>query len=113
MIAINLHNKKFKALENSNNGEVSSSTIFHYRQNGKVISATYTGGDIIQGFLVGKVVENHLEFTYQHINLKMELMTGKCISIPLTLPDGKIQLEEKWEWTCRDYSKGTSLLIEI
>lgn len=113
MNPINLNNKKFKALENSDNGEVSSLTIFHYKQEGDVISASYQGGDILRGFLVGKIVEEHLKFTYQHVNKDMEILTGKCISYPKIQEDGKLLLNEKWEWTCKDFSKGTSLLIEI
>lgn len=44
---LNLDNKKFKSLSNSENGEVSDSTIFHYHQTDNMIWAEYSGGDII------------------------------------------------------------------
>jgi len=40
-------------------------------------------------------------------------MTGKCKSRPEILENGKIRLHERWQWTCGDMSKGTSVLEEI
>jgi len=111
---INLNNRKFTSKSNSSNGEVSAETIFHYEQNDAIIFAHYEGGDIIKGHLVGKWIENeYLDLVYHHINLKGELMTGKCKSYPSFNEDGKIILTEYWQWTCKDNSKGESQLIEI
>lgn len=110
---VKLHNKKFKALSNSSNGEVSDDTVFHYYQENEVLWAEYSGGGILKGFLIGKVAGNSLEFSYQHLNERLEIMTGKCKSQAGTGADGKIKLIEKWEWTCKDFSKGESVLIEI
>jgi hypothetical protein len=110
---INLNNKKFQSLSNSDTGEVSGETIFYYAQNGEIISANYAGGDIVQGQLIGKMFEDgHLEFAYQHINKNKEIMTGKCVSYPKLNEDKKIILEEFWQWTCKDNSKGQSVLME-
>ncbi len=110
---INLDNKKFKPLSNSENGEVSDSTIFHYHQKDKMIWAEYSGGDILKGFLIGKVIDQSLEFSYLHLNQNLEIMTGKCKSQPELNESGKVQLYEDWQWTCKDFSKGTSTLIEV
>ena len=111
---INLDNKRFKTLSNTDNGEVSLETIFHYRQSDEIITATYQGGSILQGQLIGKIFfDNHLEFSYQHINTNKELMTGFCKSYPTINKEGKIILEEFWQWTCKDNSKGQSTIVEI
>lgn len=110
---INLNDKKFKAVSNSSNGEVGEETYFYYHQDKDIIWAEYQGGDIIRGTLIGKLINNQLEFSYQHINQDREIMTGNCTSIPHILENGKIQLEETWQWTCRDLSSGTSTLVEI
>lgn len=47
---LNLDNKKFVAVENTANGEVSSQTEFHYHQQGNMIWAEYGGGEILKGF---------------------------------------------------------------
>jgi len=108
-----LNHRIFKSLHNSDNGEVSDNTLFHYRQVGQLIWAEYEGGQILKGFLVGQVLDHSLEFTYQHINAKFESMTGKCTSFPELTETGKIKLREHWEWTCGDFSTGESILIEV
>lgn len=109
---INLNGKYFKSIVNSDNGEVSSETIFHYRQKGDTVWATYEGGAIKFGTLSGSIKEDKLEFNYQHQNTAGDFLTGKCKSIVKKVAD-KIRLKESWQWTCGDYSSGTSLLEEI
>lgn len=109
---MNLNGKLFKAQSNSDNGEVGAGTIFHYRQKENIVWATYEGGDVLFGTLSGKREGNQLYFTYQHQNLSGEFMTGKCTS-EMRLEGNKIRLYESWEWTCRDFSKGESILIEV
>jgi len=108
---MNLHNKKFVALENSENGEVGAGTVFHYRQQKDIVWATYEGGSIKFGTLSGSIEHNQLTFYYQHQDLQGIFKTGKCQTTVAWKAD-KIQLQESWQWTCGDYSKGTSILIE-
>ncbi len=111
---ISYHNKKFRAIANSVNGETSSDTIFHYFQEGNVVTASYSGGQIISGNLIALVEEKGcLNMRYHQVNTKGELMTGICFSTPEILPNGKIRLHEEWEWTSGDRSKGESILEEI
>lgn len=100
---IDLNNRKFKSVYNSSNGEVGGETIFFYNQTDDIIYADYYGGDIIKGQLIGKVVD---------VNTKKEVMTGNCRSFPETDKDGSIILNEVWQWTCKDGSKGESTLKE-
>jgi len=111
---INYHNRIFKALDNSDNGEVGDDTRFHYRQEGDVVWATYGGGSIKFGTLTAKMLENgDLDLRYGHLNLEGEMMTGKCLSKPEILSDGRLKMHETWQWTSGDESSGTSLLIEV
>jgi len=108
----NLNAKKFSLESSSSNGDVSSETIFEYHQQGRIIWATYQGGAILFGVLSGRIEENQLYFKYQHHTLNDDFKTGKCESI-ITFDGTKLSLSEKWEWTCDDYSKGTSKLKEL
>lgn len=111
---INYDGRKFIPKMNSENGEVSEQTIFTYHQKGNLLWAEYDGGDILKGTLVGKVSKNgELDFVYHHMNLDMQIKTGKCHSVPNILDNGKIELSEKWEWTSGDFSKGESRLLEV
>jgi hypothetical protein len=113
MAKINYDNKTFASVQNSETGEVSSETVFHYHQKDDFVWAEYTGGAIRFGNLIAKVTENDcLEMRYQHLNTKGELMTGKCFSTPEMLPDGRIRLFEQWQWTSGDLSSGTSIVEE-
>ena len=52
---INYNNKIFKPISNSENGETSSETIFHYKQVDNVLTSEYSGGKIKYGHLIGLV----------------------------------------------------------
>ncbi|WP_158960588.1 n-acetylglutamate synthase [Myroides fluvii] len=110
---INYNNKIFRAASNTPNGETSNETVFHYKQEGNILTATYQGGKIVRGHLLGLVNERgEIDMRYHQINDKGELMTGRCQSKPEILARGKIRLHEVWEWTSGDCSKGTSMLEE-
>ncbi|MEA2073754.1 MAG: n-acetylglutamate synthase [Campylobacterota bacterium] len=111
---INLDKKIFQVLSNPDNGEVSDDTTFYYSQKNNIISAEYNGGDILKGNLIGKQLEDgRFDFVYHHINVDSKLKIGKCLSNATLLDDGKIKLQEEWQWLCDDLSTGISELIEI
>jgi hypothetical protein len=110
---VNYNNRFFKPISNTENGETSSETIFHYKQNGNILTADYSGGKIRHGHLIGLVNEQgNIDMRYHQVNNKGELMTGICKSTPEIMPNGKIRLHEVWEWTSGDMSKGSSVLQE-
>ena len=110
---INYNDRTFRSVSNSANGEVSNETVFHYKQNGFHITATYSGGNIADGSLSATSDEAcNLYMRYQHINTSGQFLTGICFSRPEIMPNGKIRLHEKWQWTCGDYSKDESVAEE-
>ena len=111
---INLDNKKFKTISNSENGALSKDFIFHYKQKGNILTCLYKGGDIVEGQLLGIIAEdNTIKMSYHQINKKDEINTGICFSNILVQSNGKIKIEENWQWTSGDQSKGFSVLEEI
>ncbi|MFS0635315.1 n-acetylglutamate synthase [Mesobacillus foraminis] len=111
---INYNGRTFVSIENTSNGEVSSNTVFHYLQEGNILTASYSGGEIVKGTLIGIVQENGcLKFRYNHINLSGEIRGGQCVSVPEILEDGRIRLNETWKWQDRDQSKGESVVEEV
>ena len=111
---IDYNDKKFTSVSSSETGEVSSETVFHYHQKEDLVWAEYEGGEIVFGTLVATCDERGaLDMRYQHLNKNGELMTGKCLSTPEILEDGRIRLHEKWQWASGDLSKGESVIEEI
>ena len=114
MSKINYDNRKFSSVQNSDSGEVSGETVFHYHQKDNLVWAEYAGGAIVFGNLIAKILpDSSLEMRYQHLNISGELMTGKCFSKPEILPDGRLRLYEKWQWTSGDFSEGESIIEEV
>ncbi len=114
MSSINYNNKIFQPVSNTENGETSGETKFHYVQTGNILTASYSGGKIKSGHLIGLVDETgRIDMRYHQVNEKGELMTGTCSSVPEILPNSKIRLHETWQWTSGDRSSGSSIIEEI
>lgn len=108
------NDRRFRPVQNTANGETSAETIFHYKQEGRVLTSSYAGGQIVSGQLIGLVDdEGRIDMRYQQVNDSGELMTGVCNSIPEIMNDGRIRLHETWKWTSGDRSSGSSVLEEI
>lgn len=106
------HDRKFICTENSNAGQTNDHTIFHYRQSGSAVWATYEGGAIQLGTLIATVgASNDLSMKYQHIDKTGALRSGTCQSTPELLPDGRLMLHERWQWDAGEL--GSSTLMEI
>lgn len=104
----------FRSVTNTDNGEVGAETRFYYQQQGNIVWAQYAGGSIAKGFLIATLQpDNSLDMRYQHVNQSGELMTGRCHSIPEHLPDGRLRLFERWQWTSGDGSSGESIVEEV
>jgi hypothetical protein len=104
----------FRGVSNTDNGEVSGDTLFHYHQRGDLVWGTYEGGQILFGTLVAQVQEEGvLDMRYQHLNRDRVFATGVCRSVPERLPDGRLRLHETWRWTSGDLSSGRSVVEEV
>ena len=108
---INLHHKFFKSFHQDGQGDVTPQTTFHYRQEGELIWATYSGGPIRIGTLSGVFRDGQLLFDYQHLNNEKEFKRGSCKSIVNFSENGLIKLTETWAWD--NGQTGESKLIEI
>ena len=113
-MAIDLDGRIFQAVENSESGEVSGSTLFHYHQDGDVVWANYNGGTIVRGHLLATLTANsELEMRYHHVNVSGTLKTGTCRSRIEQLADGRYRLHEAWQWTNGSQERGSSVLEEL
>lgn len=99
---------------NTANGDAGGETLFHYRQRENTVWATYEGGRVRFGTLLAVPdTAGLLHMRYQHVNQEGDLRTGVCWAAPELLADGRVRLQECWQWTSGDGSRGRSVVEEI
>ncbi|WP_299115960.1 hypothetical protein [uncultured Winogradskyella sp.] len=78
------------------NGIVNSDTIFDFEQDQELVSASYSGGKIRKGYLVGNVKDNQLHFSYCQIRYNGMMDHGTSIC-EISYENGKLILKENFE----------------
>lgn len=112
MPTINYDGRLFRVASTSEAGEAGEDTLFRYRQRGSDVWATYEGGAVRMGTLVGTVApDGGLDVRYAHVGTDGALRSGACRSTPERLPDGRLRLHERWRWTGGE--AGTSVVEEV
>ncbi|MBT2210573.1 MULTISPECIES: hypothetical protein [Actinomadura] len=109
--ASSLDGRRFRAVQDTVGGEVGTETEFTYHEHDGEVWAEYGGGGVRRGFLVGTREGDRLDFRYSQLNTAGETSSGHCVTVVTTLPDGRIRLDETWEWESRPGS-GTSAIEE-
>ena len=113
MTPLSLNNKRFVATEN-NQGLSSALTVFHYFQEGEVITGTYSGGEIRQGQIVGKALgDNRIELLFHCLTLSGDLKAGHSTGVISINTSGVLELSFDWEWFGADPTGGKSYYIEV
>ena len=109
---MNLNNVKMNVIETAGNGIVNDLTIFTFSQTDNFISATYSGGQILKGYLVGTLNQNKLSFSYCQLqtNGKMDNGQSEC---DVLIENGKIRLVEHFTWASRNGETGTNIFQEL
>jgi hypothetical protein len=111
MTAPSLDGRSFAAVANVG-GEVGADTIFEYRERDGEVWATYRGGAVRHGYLVGTRTGDTLDIRYVQLNADGETSGGHCATSIEVLPDGRLRLDEVWVWESKQ-GKGTSLVEEV
>jgi len=93
-------------------GQVGTRTRFAYHEKVGEIWAEYAGGDVVRGHLVGTRAGDRLDFRYVRLRTDGTTASGRCVSLVVGLPDGRVRLEETWEWESRAGS-GTSVVEQV
>lgn len=113
-VTIDYHDRRFRCVANNATGDVGDNTLFHYRQVGCAIWATYEGGSVAHETMVGvRLDDGRLDLRYQHVTHDGILRTGRCVSTPDVLGDGRLRLCEAWMWTEGGIGSGASEVEEI
>ncbi|MGF1425975.1 hypothetical protein [Kitasatospora sp. LaBMicrA B282] len=85
-----------------------------YRQQGDLLWAEFSGGEIRHGSLSGLCgPDGVLEFGYTMVRTDGAVISGRSVSRPELLADGRIRLHERWERYGAHAERGTSALEEV
>jgi hypothetical protein len=107
-----LNGRRFRSLAEVDGGDVGPATVFDYYEADGVVHASYSGGGIGRGFLVGTRVGDELDFRYAQLRTDGTTANGHCHSMIRREPDGRLRLDETWEWESAE-GHGTSSAEEI
>lgn len=109
---INYHNRKFRVMSGSL--EEDADTVFHYLQNGDIVTATFEGGYIVFGNFIAVMDQmGALDIRYSYVNVNYDLVTGICHTTPTLMADGRLRLYERWQQTSGEMKKGHTIVEEI
>lgn len=86
------------AIQTAPNGVVNQDTVFAFRQFDRRVLASYMGGQVKRGMLVGSLIEERLLFSYAQEDLQGMVEGGSSECEVRCLADGRIQLLEYFDW---------------
>lgn len=88
--------------------------IGHYHQRGELVWAEFSGGAVRRGSLAGiQTAEGGVEFAYCQVLTDGTLISGRCVSHPEMLSDGRLRLREEWQRFGDQAASGVSYVEEI
>ena len=112
MTDINLDGLRMNAVDTDDSGVSDADTLFEFHQEGANVWATYAGGSVARGYLVGIVRGAELEFRYCQMEADGALDGGHSNCVLKRNRDGLVQIVEFFEWASRPGS-GTNVIQEL
>lgn len=103
---LSLANRTMRPIQTSANSVIGPQTIFSFSESGGMVSATYAGGAIWSGFLVGSRTGDRLTFRYLQADTRGGIQSGDSTCEVRRLPNGLLQVIE-------DYGNGTNVIEEL
>ncbi|MGJ8564259.1 MAG: hypothetical protein ACSHXY_12005 [Alphaproteobacteria bacterium] len=114
MTPLNLNKRIFKPVINSKGGTVNQESFFVFRQDGKSLMASYSGGEIERGHIVGQFETNaSASLLYHCLTKRKVLKSGKANAWFTQDSRGRIVIDMEWEWLSGDSGKGISRYEEM
>ena len=113
MTKIALNNLKMNVIQTAPNGVVNDLTIFTFSQADNFISASYAGGQIFKGYLVGTLHNDKLLFSYCQLQNDGKMDNGQSECALSIGGNGKIRLTEHFEFASRENGQGINVFQEL
>ncbi len=112
-MGINLNNVRMNVVETAATGVVNEKTIFTFSQVGNIVTGTYSGGEIINGFLVGMKKDKEFTFSYCQLQNNGKIDNGHSNCILMMGEDGKLRLIERFKWASRGDKEDINIFKEL
>jgi len=112
MAEISLDGRTLAGVTNADAGEVGGDTRFEFEQEGDRIYARYSGGEVVDGHLVGTFDGREWVIRYAQLNTDRETATGHSRGTVELLEDGRVRVEDEWQWESKA-GAGESVLEEV
>ncbi len=107
-----LDRRVFRVTATSPSSAVSEETMFEFRERDGVVEATYDGGGITSGRIIGRTDESgNLAMAYAQLHSDGLLHTGTSTLHREPLSDGRLRLVEAFTWS--DGRQGENVLESI
>ncbi len=104
----NLDGRRMNAVQTAANGVINRDTIFRFTQEDSAVWASYAGGRIVRGFLVGVAQDAKLTFHYCQSETGGTLNSGHSNCELQHTADGLLEIIEHFQWAS---GAGTGLNI--
>jgi Domain of unknown function (DUF3291) len=106
--------RKLQVVSNTASGDVVEGQVFEYRQADARVWSVYHTEETRFGSLVASAdAEGKLDIRYQQLDPRGTPRTGRCVTTPEVMSDGRLRLHESWQWINGDGSRGQTVLEEI
>ena len=110
---INYDGRVFRSAAAETAGPDGQGPVGHYHQDGDVVWAEFSGGQVVRGALIGTSGRDGvLRLAYCQLMASGEAVAGQCTSIPTVLGDGRIRLDEHWQRSGPDGPAGVSVIVQ-
>lgn len=114
MSGFNFNNRRFRGVENYDDGDLTGEVLFLCHQRKNVVWGEFHGGRIACGNLVAHMRDDGtLDMLWQYVNIDAHLVGGICISRPEVLSDGRYRVSESWSITVGGEGMGRSVIEEV
>lgn len=107
---IQLDGLQMNAVQTAPSGVIDARTVFDFHQTEDRVHATYTGGRVERGYLVGLVREERFEFHYCQLHTDGSADGGHSQCELRRSAEGRVQIVEHFEW---GGGKGTNVIEEL
>jgi hypothetical protein len=101
----------FEVVETSPTSAISGDTRFEFREQGGLVEAGYTGGEIVRGMLVGRREHDRVTTSYAQLGTDGRPRSGMSTMHVGQTADGRLLLTEEYTWS--DGTTGRNVLRSI